>query len=119
VQTEVHGEARLGARSQRRPSRPDAYHGQPGIQVAQSVQTAIRAEGWRRDFPGNRLWAHLDSNHGHLLTANGRRPESVKLLGWTEATARGVFLPRHEEAFDLRAEEAVAESPLHRPQVTL
>ena len=54
-----------------------------------------------------------------LPTANGRRPESVKLLGWTEATAREVFLPRHEEAFDLRAEEAVAESPLHRPQVTL
>jgi hypothetical protein len=67
----------------------------------------------------NRWWAHVDSNHGPLPTANGRRPESVKLLGWTEATAREVFLPRHEEAFDLRAEEAVAESPLHRPQVTL
>ena len=73
----------------------------------------------KRDFAANRWWAHVDSNHGPLPTANGRRPESVKLLGWTEATAREVFLPRHEEAFDLRAEEAVAESPLHRPQVTL
>jgi len=85
------------------------------LKLAFASDTALR---WLH-VAANRWWAHVDSNHGPLPTANGRRPESVKLLGWTEATAREVFLPRHEEAFDLRAEEAVDESPLHRPQVTL
>jgi hypothetical protein len=91
----------------------------PKIVVAEWLPPAAGEGLEGGDFAANRRWAHVDSNHGPLSTANGRRPESVKLLGWTEATARGVFLPRHEEAFDLRAEEAVAESPLHRPQVTL
>jgi hypothetical protein len=87
--------------------------------VAEWLQPAAGEGLEGGDLAGNHWWAHVDSHHGPLPTANGRRPKSVKLLGWTEATAREVFLPRHEEAFDLRAEEAVAEAPLHRPQVTL
>ena len=146
------------------------FQPRPGIWVAESVQAAVRAEGWRDSSPGNgspvaaspsasrsvpskcsgdrgsglRMIAGRGPGGGEearfrcksLVGARGfepgapsaprlqgpgsrRNPELADRLRQAEVTTGVPFMPRHEEAFDLRAEEAVAESPLHRPQVTL